>query len=465
MNKRYYLIIISTFLFLYGCQSTWSQSKMRKGPYLIYTGNNTEMKVLWQLDSTLNCTLEWGTDLTYQLGNTITTETGSGVNEHQHIYTITGLTANTKYHYRVTENGVQHAGSFLSAPADTTTCITFYAYGDTRSYPDKHNDVCGQILNNINTDIFNQSFLMHTGDWNSSDSETYWDNEYFNRNYSNILSLQASIPIMGARGNHESSATYYKKYWQYDSLACYYSFDYGPVHFTVIDQYVSYSTTSSQYAWIESDLANTNKEWKIIVLHEPGYTDESNHNNNQTVQTYLEPLFIQYGIHAVFAGHNHFYAHCLVNGIHHLTLGGGGGPLYTPSGIGTGLLYSESTLHFAKFTVCNGSILTEIIRDDGTIADTFSISLTGIKTKGKKDAHEINVYPNPGKNLIYFDIGELQSEIIKVEIVKSTGEIVFTQIYKNTIKGQIETNTFTSGLYTVYISGKSFSASKKVVLE
>jgi len=31
---------------------------VQKGPYLIYDGVNTEMKVLWQLDSTQSCTID-----------------------------------------------------------------------------------------------------------------------------------------------------------------------------------------------------------------------------------------------------------------------------------------------------------------------------------------------------------------------------------------------------------------------
>ena len=40
---------------------------MRKAPYLIYTGNVSEMQVLWQLDATDICTIDWGTDTLYSL--------------------------------------------------------------------------------------------------------------------------------------------------------------------------------------------------------------------------------------------------------------------------------------------------------------------------------------------------------------------------------------------------------------
>jgi len=58
---------------------------MRKAPYLVYRGDNTKMRVLWQLILTDTCTIEWGTDTSYSLGSQQTTEFGT---DHQHRYTI-----------------------------------------------------------------------------------------------------------------------------------------------------------------------------------------------------------------------------------------------------------------------------------------------------------------------------------------------------------------------------------------
>ena len=42
----------------------------------------------------------------------------------------------------------------------------------------------------------------------------------------------------------------------------------------------------------------------------------------------FEPLLLEGGVTAVFAGHDHNYQHHLVKGIHHIVTGGGGAPLY-----------------------------------------------------------------------------------------------------------------------------------------
>jgi len=54
------------------------------------------------------------------------------------------------------------------------------------------------------------------------------------------------------------------------------------------------------------------------------------HANNPTVQAAIQPLAEQYGVSVIFGGHNHYYARAVVHGVTHLTVGGGGAPLYTP---------------------------------------------------------------------------------------------------------------------------------------
>ena len=110
----------------------------------------------------------------------------------------------------------------------------------------------------------------------------------------------------------------------------YWSFDYGPAHFVMLDQYVDYAVGSPQYTWLVNDLAASTKIWKFIVMHEQGWSTGGGHENNTTVQTIIQPLAELYGVSIVFGGHNRYYARAVVNGVQHLTVGGGGAPLYTP---------------------------------------------------------------------------------------------------------------------------------------
>lgn len=181
---------------------------MLKGPYLLYPGKNTEMTVLWQLDSTQLCMIEWGRSTSYEADFTDTVERNSLDTDvvHLHMWTLTDLDPGTKYYYKVTcgDDYVEHKGTFVTAPLIESDDVKFLVYGDTRSYFTIHNKVAKQILDEITEDPDYQSLLLHAGDWvNSGDMEADWQDQFFNRTQSSLLSLQAKIPINGIRGNHE----------------------------------------------------------------------------------------------------------------------------------------------------------------------------------------------------------------------------------------------------------------------
>jgi calcineurin-like phosphoesterase family protein/purple acid phosphatase-like protein len=344
---------------------------IRKGPYLLYPGINTQMTVLWQLDSTESCSLEWGQDTSYTDGSTVSVEYGP---DHQHKYTITGLLPGVKYYYRVWVSGSGYNGSFMAAPPDSAQSIAFIAYGDTRTNPDDHDVVCQGIINAYTADPDLQTLLLHGGDWvNHGDTESDWDGQFFNRAWPNTLTAQANLPIQGCMGNHEQTGNLFVKYWPYPfSSDRYWSFDYGPAHFVIVDQYNDYSTASPQLIWLEADLSSTLKEWKFLVFHEPGWS-AGGHSNNTDVQTYIQPLCEAYGVSMVINGHNHYYASCEVNGIQHVTAGGGGAPLYPPD---LGYPFVEAalaSLHFCKVSITDDLLEFEALTPAGALIDSFTI--------------------------------------------------------------------------------------------
>ncbi|HEX9288574.1 MAG TPA: metallophosphoesterase family protein, partial [Anaeromyxobacteraceae bacterium] len=334
-----------------------------KKPYLIYEGVNTTMTALWQ-DSTSESTntLSWGTDTSYSLGSVTVPEYGPS---SQHRYQITGLQPGTKYYYRVADatNGVYGAGSFLTAPEVNASSVKFLAFGDTRSAPIAMEGVIQEMRKVYAADHAYQGINIQAGDWVSSDAESSWTAQWFNANSQTAL-LLAEQPINGVKGNHENSAGYSKyfpKYYPFPYVNpgqkpgdpaslnnLYWSFDYGPVHFTVVDQYSPYDPGSAQYAWVVNDLATTTQPWKILVYHEPAWT-AGTHTNNVTTQQVFDPLIQKYAVDLVYSGHNHNYARCqvkdaveaagdsIVPRVPYITNGGGGAGLYNVDTGNTGL--------------------------------------------------------------------------------------------------------------------------------
>ena len=348
-----------------------STDPMVKGPYLIYPGHARRMTVLWQFIGTASCTLEWGLNTSYGLGSVVSTEYGT---DHQHKWTIVALAPGTRYFYRISVADNAYTGSFRTAPRRDARVVELLAYGDTRSNPDDHDAVCAEMISTYTVDPNRQSLLLHVGDWvNSGDSEGSWTGEFFNRAWPNAMRLQAEIPINGCMGNHEGSGGLFRKYWPYPYNADrYWSFDYGPVHIAIVDQYSDYGEGSDQLIWLENDLAASGKKWKFLVFHEPGWS-AGGHENNLDVQTRIQPLCETYGVNIVFVGHNHYYARAVVNGIVHVTTGGGGAPLYGPDAGYPHVVTAVPTLQFCRISIDDNQLDLESVAPGGSIIDSFSL--------------------------------------------------------------------------------------------
>ena len=398
MNKMNFTFPL--FLFLYFIISTLTYPQlMRKGPYLIFNGNENEMQVLWQTYSTDTCQIDWGIDTLYNLGSTQSYEYGTS---HQHTYTLTNLIPATKYYYRVSVNQEVHTGTFNSALDTNATSLNFFAYGDTRSNPGTHNQVAASMIAEYNNDPDLQSLIISVGDLVSNgDGESYWDNEFFDPSYQNIQEMLATVPYQSCIGNHEGSGVLFQKYFPYPFVSGrYWSFDYGPAHFVVVDQYTSYTPGSAQLTWLQNDLASTNKPWKFIYLHEPGWS-AGGHSNNTSVQNYIQPLCLQYNVPILFAGHNHYYARAVVNNIQHITTGGGGAPLYSPDPGYPNIVASAMANHFCTIKINDQILHFTAVKPTGEIIDSFTIvnSLVNVNTEKNQIAAQdyflSNAYPNP----------------------------------------------------------------------
>ena len=62
-------------------------------------------------------------------------------------------------------------------------------------------------------------------------------------------------------------------------------------------------------AWLDSTLASSNAQWKIVVGHHPIYVGSVRYENNPRLIEDLVPIFERRGVQAYFAGHDHNLQH------------------------------------------------------------------------------------------------------------------------------------------------------------
>ncbi len=345
-----------------------------KGPDVIYTGQNTEMKIFWQWTASTDFQLEWGSDLSYATGRAAVSAEDATNNLYS--FTIRDLAPGTRYFYRVVLGDRSAPGSFFTAPEPSVTALKFVSYGDTRSNPEVHDTIAQQVVRLFQADPAFQTFNLIEGDLVSNgDSESAWSSQFFDPNLKNIRAELANLPDLPVMGNHEGSGKLFTRYFPLPYVAArYWSFDYGPVHVVMLDQYSNYAPGSAQYEWLKKDLEGSTKTWKFAVLHEPGWSAGGGHGNNLEVQNTLQPLFEQTDVSVVFGGHNHYYARAVVNGIQHLTVGTGGAPLYHPDPQMPDIVAVYAGYGYMKFVVEGNTLTGWFVDLNGNVQDTFTVN-------------------------------------------------------------------------------------------
>jgi hypothetical protein len=449
----------------------------RKAPYLIYNGDNTKMQVLWQLVITDTCRIEWGPDESYSLGSETTSEYGA---DHQHTFAIGGLTPSETYLYRVIARDDTFTASFRAAPSGDAPDVSFLAYGDTRTYPADHDQVAAEIVSAFTADQRLHSMLICVGDLVSEgDQEGDWDVQFFDPSYVNIQTMLASLPYQACRGNHEQSGTVFAKYFPYPYVTPFYwSFDYGPAHFTVIDQYQSYAPGSAQCNWIDADLTATTKPWKFLVFHEPGWS-AGGHANDPAVQNYLQPLCLMHGVAIVFAGHNHYYARAVVDGVHHVTTGGGGAPLYAPNPSYPHVVATAQVHHFCTVEIEGAELSFTAISAAGDTIDQFTMSQPESSVEESGDgpiAPEIvlgDASPNPFNPVTTIAFSVPEASHVELDVFDLRGRFVRTLIGEECQAGEQRVSwngtdhagrPASSGVYFYRLRASGHVLAKKMVL-
>lgn len=140
------------------------------------------------------------------------------------------------------------------------------------------------------------------------------------------LAPYASFPLYLAPGNHDvwspASEELFQKYTRHP---LHYSFNYGVLHFTVLDNSRSEQFSPGELTFLESDLQrHAAQPVKFIVSHRPSWILDAGLRNTQSP---FHLLARKYGVKYVIAGHLHQILHVDVDGVTYLCAPSSGGHL------------------------------------------------------------------------------------------------------------------------------------------
>ena len=115
----------------------------------------------------------------------------------------------------------------------------------------------------------------------------------------------------------------------------------------------------------------TDGTWTVAAMHHPAYS-AGYHGSELPVREHWGPLFEQYDVDLVLAGHDHDYQRSTVqNGVTYVV--SGAGAKLRPTGRRDFTAVSSSTLHYLDVLVYADRLLIRAVDQSGRSIDSFSL--------------------------------------------------------------------------------------------
>ncbi|MCP4271175.1 MAG: metallophosphoesterase family protein [Gammaproteobacteria bacterium] len=439
--RKYYLVVPLIFLALTALMPIKAESDFRFLPYL-QNPSPTGMTILWFSHSKIPGQLFYSkNDFNKELKLVSTPIKATALEysdwekktfiaadqpipPYKHQIHIDNLTPDTTYNYRVIQAENKFNASFKTAPNNNKP-IRFIVYSDSETEPESTGkfsrwdnpetkgkrkyliDQTQGYSNNLSViRSRNPDLVLIAGDLVQSGGEQRdWDEFWLqNTKAKGKDSLASNIPMLAALGNHEyfegpqsdkynqpgseRAVNKYLEFFEYpanksaikEQQGRYYSLQYGPATFIVLDVcnnvpnkstddtnfYLlgegdtgggfapAFATGSTQYQWLEKELVKAQQSslFTFVMFHHgpysssphgvpPGFGKGHDPQSGQAARL-LTPVLMQYGVDAVFSGHGEIWERSLVEGfeatdtqksshvIHFYDVGTGGDGLRSP---------------------------------------------------------------------------------------------------------------------------------------
>ena len=302
---------------------------------IVAQDNSTSRTIMWQSDnSEADAVIEYrleGAEKSQTIGATDKAFTDDGSTTYIHEATLTGLTPNTKYEYRV-GYGTDRRSDWYRLETAGASVYDVLIYPDSQSgdYSQWEEIVKSSALRNPRTALY-----ISMGDLVDNGEHAYQWRTWLN----SIKPLSANVPLATTLGNHEMYTLDWKMREPYAYLNYfavppngneifnrrYYSYDFGDVHYVVLDTMLYESNHEDnhdthhpdlydvQIQWLRQDLAANTKKWTVVLMHRdpfqyafdrPGASRDVGFNEEGVL---FMPIFDEFNVDLVLSAHLHSY--------------------------------------------------------------------------------------------------------------------------------------------------------------
>lgn len=282
-------------------------AKTRKG-FTWYTSGTTEQPVVQVSTSS---------DLSEAAEATaVMTETKNG---YMYKAVAENLTPGTTYYYRVGDKASDiwsSIGSFVTAPESGG--FTFINLTDTQAKNSGEAQLSANTIAKALSTVSDAEFIIHGGDFvQTGDDESMWK-DMLNFSKSSLM----NTTIVPTAGNHEEQDNTFINHFNVEtpneqdaSTGAYYSFDYGPAHFAVLNtnEDAAQAVSQAQLDWLRADVTAARErgaKWIILNTHKGPYTTAEHvaDADVMAMRQVLVPLIDELDIDLVLQGHDHILA-------------------------------------------------------------------------------------------------------------------------------------------------------------
>ena len=325
-------LIFIGLLGIWGLPQAWGLS-LERSPYL-QQGSSDAITIVWHTDEEADGWVHYGTLLEEQTEVSETTSVGT-----VHSVTLTDLLPGTRYYYSVhsTDTVLVEANEeyyFETAPETGSKApVRIWVVGDsgTTSWNPKVNvrNAFFEFAGDHRTNVF-----LHLGNMSHPNGSADGLQSNFFGVYTNVIRNTVTWPTLGefeaqTSDSETQSGTYFDAFTLptqgeaggvASGTEAYYSFDYGNIHFVVLDSnQSSREPDGPMFTWLEEDLAATEQDWIIATWHHSPFTMGSYNSDVEVNHTEMReralPILEAGGVDLVLAGSSHIYERSfLVNG-------------------------------------------------------------------------------------------------------------------------------------------------------
>jgi Purple acid Phosphatase, N-terminal domain/Calcineurin-like phosphoesterase len=324
-------------------------------------------------------------------GSTILAETRTYTDSNNGIQTVAqharigGLQPDTAYVYQIVSDGqTQVSGAFRTAPEGRVpfrfTSVGDIACGDT-AYAKASLNAAATAAS---VEVFDPVVHLVNGDLSYANSNRLYQPQVWAEYFDNTQFSAANRPWMPTLGNHENEPgngpqgylSYQTRFalpnnGSADFEGNWYRFQVGSVLFVMLDnndvcyqvdtgtylstgdnQILTGYSGGAQLQWLEQTLREASTDitvdWIVVVMHQPAMSTSDAEGSDLGIRQNWMPLFYQYGVDFVLAGHDHDYERSYV------VKGTDPGTILRPHVVSTELTNVDSDLGLVHLVIGTG---------------------------------------------------------------------------------------------------------------